>query len=200
MSKGRLIIFSAPSGCGKGTVSEAVCKDERFVVSVSATTRSPREGEIDGVHYHFITREAFEKKIEIGEMLEYAQYCDNYYGSPADMIEKNLNAGKNVILEIEVQGALQIMQKCPDAVSIFMVPPSIAELERRLRKRGTETDDVIAKRIARAKEEIPFSKHYQYVIVNDALEDAVADFKAVVRAEEQKYENMKDMIGALISC
>lgn len=200
MSKGRLIIFSAPSGCGKGTVSETVCKDERFVVSVSATTRSPREGEIDGVHYHFITREAFEKKIEIGEMLEYAQYCDNYYGSPADMIEKNLNAGKNVILEIEVQGALQIMQKCPDAVSIFMVPPSIAELERRLRKRGTETDDVIAKRIARAKEEIPFSKHYQYVIVNDALEDAVADFKAVVRAEEQKYENMKDMIGALISC
>lgn len=200
MSKGRLIIFSAPSGCGKGTVSETVCKDERFVVSVSATTRSPREGEIDGVHYHFITREAFEKKIEIGEMLEYAQYCDNYYGSPADMIEKNLNAGKNVILEIEVQGALQIMQKCPDAVSVFMVPPSIAELERRLRKRGTETDDVIAKRIARAKEEIPFSKHYQYVIVNDALEDAVADFKAVVRAEEQKYENMKDMIGALISC
>lgn len=200
MKKGLLIIFSGPSGCGKGTIVQEIIKDENFCLSVSATTRQPREGEINGVHYHFLSREEFQSRIDSGTMLEYAQYCDNFYGTPADMVEKMRNEGKNIILEIEVQGALQVMKKCPDAVTIFVLPPSISELERRLHKRGTEAEEVIAKRIARAKEEIPLAENYKYVMMNDALETAVSDFYAIARAESQTYEANKEIIGEILSC
>ena len=156
--KGLLIVLSGPSGCGKGTMVAEILKRGDCAVSVSATTRAPREGEENHVHYHFLTRDAFEQKIAENGLLEYAEYCGNYYGTPRDEVDKILAAGKHVILEIEVQGALQIRERCPEAVLVFTVPPSLAELDRRLHKRGTETEEVIAKRIARAKEELPFAE------------------------------------------
>ncbi len=139
MNKGLLIVVSAPSGCGKGTILSEVLKDDRFYYSVSATTRSPRLGEVNGVTYHFITKQDFEERIKNNAMLEYAEYCGNYYGTPKKEIDEMREQGKNVILEIEVQGAMKVREICPDAVFIFVLPPSVAELERRLKKRATET-------------------------------------------------------------
>ncbi|MGN1087263.1 MAG: guanylate kinase [Porcipelethomonas sp.] len=198
MNKGLLFVVSAPSGCGKGTILSEILKDDRFYYSVSSTTRSPREGEINGVSYNFLTKEQFEELISSDGMLEYAQYCDNYYGTPKEMVEKKRLEGKNVILEIEVQGAMQVKKNCSDAVLIFIMPPSVAELERRLRKRGTETDDVIAKRVAKAVEEIPFAHKYDYVVVNGELEKAVDDFKAVISAEEHKAVYARDFIDEVL--
>lgn len=186
MNKGRLIVFSAPSGCGKGTMLSEILKDERFCCSVSATTRKPREGEIDGVNYYFLEKEDFEQRITDGKFLEHAYYCDNYYGTLISEVDDRINAGKNVILEIEVQGAMKIREIRPDALFIFIAPPSVQELRRRLHKRGTESDEVIEKRVAEAEKELSFSSKYDYVIVNDALEDAISDFFAVIRAEELK--------------
>ena len=186
--KGLLIVFSGPSGCGKGTMIAEILKRGDCAVSVSATTRAPREGELNHVHYHFITREEFSQRIAADGLLEYAEYCGNFYGTPRAEVEAMRKEGKNVILEIEVQGGLQIREKCPDAVLIFTIPPSIAELRRRLHKRGTETDDVIEKRIARAKEELPIAQKYDYIVLNDKLEDAVDDFFAIVRAESMRPE------------
>lgn len=194
MNKGRLIVFSAPSGCGKGTMLEEICKDDKFSCSISATTRAPRVGEVDGVNYHFLTREAFEKLIAEDGMLEYAQYCENYYGTPLKPVNDMLDAGKNVILEIEVQGAMKVKALRPDALLIFVLPPSISELRRRLLKRGTEELDVIEKRVSQAAREIDEAVNYDYVIVNDALEDAVADFKAVIKAESLKTEFAAEQI------
>lgn len=194
MNKGRLIVFSAPSGCGKGTMLEEICKDDKFSCSISATTRAPRVGEVDGVNYHFLTREAFEKLIAEDGMLEYAQYCENYYGTPLKPVNDMLDAGKNVILEIEVQGAMKVKALRPDALLIFVLPPSISELRRRLLKRGTEELDVIEKRVSQATREIDEAVNYDYVIVNDALEDAVADFKAVIKAESLKTEFAAEQI------
>ena len=157
MNKGRLIVFSAPSGCGKGTMLGEIMKDERFRLSVSATTRDPRPGEIDGVNYHFITREEFEKRIEIGEFLEHAEYCGNLYGSLVNEADPYLEQGLNVVLEIEVQGAMQIREKRPDALFVFIAPPSMAEIRRRLLKRGTETPEVIEQRIAQATMELGYA-------------------------------------------
>lgn len=184
MKKGLLIVVSAPSGCGKGTILEEILKDDDYYFSVSATTRNPRPGEIDGVNYHFLAREDFEKKIENDEFLEHASFCGNYYGTLKEETIKQVENGKKVVLEIEVNGAMQIRKKCPEAVFIFIAPPSIAELNRRLHKRGTETEDIIAERVAQAERELSYAKDYDYVVVNDALEDAIDDFKAVVRAEE----------------
>ena len=184
--KGLLIVLSGPSGCGKGTMVAEILKRGDCAVSVSATTRAPREGEENHVHYHFLTREEFEQRIAENGLLEYAEYCGNYYGTPREEVNQMLAAGKHVILEIEVQGALQIRERCPEAVLVFTVPPSLEELDRRLHKRGTETEEVIAKRIARAKEELPLAEKYDYIIVNDALEDAVADFGTVIRAEQMR--------------
>jgi guanylate kinase len=189
MSKGMLIVVSAPSGCGKGTILEEILKDDSYYFSVSATTRSPRPGEVDGVNYYFLSKEEFEKRISEDMMLEYAQYCSNYYGTPKKEIQDKLNEGKNVILEIEVNGAMQVKKKCPEAVFIFIAPPSLEELDRRLRKRGTETDDVIKERVSQAARELSCAKDYDYVIVNDALEDAIYDFKAVIRANQCKSIN-----------
>ena len=199
MNKGRLIIFSAPSGCGKGTMLEQILKDDNFCVSVSATTRNPREGEKDGVNYHFLSSEEFMERIDKGDFLEYASYCDNFYGTLRSEVDTMLEKGKNVILEIEVQGALKVMKKCPNALSVFIAPPSVKELRRRLHKRGTETEDVIEKRIAQSSREIALASKYDYIIVNDALEDAVNDFFSVVRAEQLKAENAAKVIIDIIS-
>ena len=198
MNKGRLIVFSAPSGCGKGTMLEEILKDERFAVSVSATTRAPREGEKDGVNYHFLTREDFEKRIAEGKFIEHAEYCQNLYGTLVSEVDGRLERGLNVILEIEPQGAMKIREKRPDAVFIFVVPPSIGELRRRLKKRGTETDEVIEERVSKAAWEISQAEKYDYVIVNDALEDAVSDFFAVIRGEQLKVDYSGDIIEEVL--
>lgn len=187
-NKGRLIVFSAPSGCGKGTMLAEILKDKNFYCSISATTRSPREKEADGVNYYFLKKEDFKKKIENNEFLEYACYCDNYYGTLVSEVENKLNEGINVILEIEVQGAMKIRQLRPDALFIFISPPSVDELRRRLRKRGTESEDIIEKRIAQAEKELSFVSEYDYNIVNAALKDAISDFFAVIRAEQLKVK------------
>ncbi len=186
MSKGLLIVLSGPSGCGKGTIVQEILKDGDCAVSVSATTRSPREGEENHVHYHFITKEEFEKRIANDGLLEYAEYCDHYYGTPRAEVEAMRASGKHVILEIEVQGAFQVRERCPEAILVFTIPPSIGELRRRLEKRGTESAEVVEKRIARAQEELPLAKHYDYVVLNDALEDAVADFRSIIRTESMR--------------
>ena len=198
MNKGRLIVFSAPSGCGKGTMLAEILKDERFAVSVSATTRAPREGEQDGVNYHFLTREDFEQRIADGKFIEHAEYCRNLYGTLVSEVDGRIEQGLNVILEIEPQGAMKVREKRPDAIFVFIVPPSIGELRRRLKKRGTETDEVIEERISKAAWEISQAGKYDYVIVNDALEDAVSDFFTVIRAEQLKQEFSGDIIEEVL--
>jgi guanylate kinase len=198
MSKGRLIVFSAPSGCGKGTMLAEILKDENYCVSVSATTRSPREGEVDGVNYYFMSKGDFLQRVADSEFLEYAEYCDNYYGTLMSEVDGKLNEGKNVILEIEVQGALKIREKRPDALMIFILPPSVSELRRRLKKRGTETDEVIEQRVSQAAREIEVAPKYDYAIVNDALEDAISDFFAVMRAEKLKTQFSENTINEVL--
>ncbi len=198
MSKGRLIVFSAPSGCGKGTMLAEILKDSRFRTSVSATTRGPREGEVDGVNYHFITREEFDRKVAEDCFLEHAEYVGNCYGTLVSEVDPYLEKGINVILEIEVQGAMKIRQKRPDALFIFIAPPSVNELKRRLKKRGTEADDVIEQRVAAAAGEIAQAEKYDYIIVNDALEDAVSDFFAVIRAESLKTANSGEILNEVL--
>ncbi|MCI6560735.1 MAG: guanylate kinase [Oscillospiraceae bacterium] len=198
MSKGRLIVFSAPSGCGKGTMLREILRDENFYISVSATTREPREGEVDGVDYHFISREEFQNLIDNNGMLEYAEYCDNLYGTPVKEVKEQLDKGRNVILEIEVKGAMKIRKLCPEALFIFVVPPSLKELDRRLRKRGTETEEVIIQRVERAAEEIPYAVKYDYIIVNDGLEEAVEDFRSIVRAESFRAEFARELINEVM--
>ncbi|HHX57851.1 MAG TPA: guanylate kinase [Clostridiales bacterium] len=196
-NRGLLIIVSAPSGCGKGTILAEVLKDKSYYFSVSATTRSPREGEINGVNYHFISKAEFEEIIVNDGMLEYATYCDNYYGTPKQQVEEMLDSGKNVLLEIEVQGAMQMREICPDGVFIFINPPSISELKRRLTKRGTESDEDINARVAQAKEEMKYANEYDYIIENDVLENTIEDFKTIVRAEELNTKrNKKEKTGA----
>ncbi len=194
MPKGLLIVVSAPSGCGKGTILERVLKNDNFFYSVSATTRSPREGEQDGVNYHFLTRDKFEELIAQGGMLEHAEYCGNYYGTPAKAVDEKLSQGKDVILEIEVQGAMKIKEKCPDALFIFILPPSLGTLRHRLEKRGTENEEVIAKRVGEASNEIAHAVNYDYVIVNDDLDEAVEDFICAVKAEKMTVKRCKELI------
>lgn len=198
MSKGMLIVVSGPSGCGKGTVLAEILKSDRIFYSVSATTRSPRPGETDGVNYYFLTKEKFEKLIEEDGMLEYASYCGNYYGTPKKPVEDMLEQGKHVILEIEVQGAMKVMEKCPEAVFVFILPPSLKELERRLNKRGTEAEDVIKKRLSEAAGEISQAHKYDYAVINGELEKAVDDLKAIIRAEELKSVNSKNNIDEVL--
>ncbi len=198
MSKGLLIVVSAPSGCGKGTLLAEVLKNDSFYYSVSATTRAPREGEVNGVNYHFTSKEDFEKLIASGGVLEYAQYCGNYYGTPRKAVEDKLAEGKDVILEIEVQGAMKIKQSCPEAVFVFILPPSVETLKERLEKRGTETADVIAKRVAEARGEIEKAYNYDYVIVNDDLDTAVSEFIKAVEAEKLTVKHSKDLIDSVL--
>ncbi|MBR6069454.1 MAG: guanylate kinase [Ruminococcus sp.] len=197
-NKGRLIVFSAPSGCGKGTMLAEILKDESFRVSVSATTRKPREGEVEGVNYYYITNEEFEARVANDEFLEHAGYCDHYYGTLKSEVDPYLEKGINVILEIEVQGAMNIRKARPDALLVFIAPPSVQELSRRLHKRGTETEEVIEQRVAAAYEELTYAPKYDYIIVNDALEDAVSDFFAVVRAEQLNSKFQSEFIEEVL--
>ncbi|MCI8776837.1 MAG: guanylate kinase [Oscillospiraceae bacterium] len=198
LNRGLLIVVSAPSGCGKGTLLAEILKDKDYYYSVSATTRSPREGEVDGVNYHFATREEFEDLIKSDGMLEYAQYCGNYYGTPKKEVEKKLSEGKNVILEIEVQGAMQVKEIAPEGVFVFILPPSVSELKKRLLKRGTEEISVIEKRVSEAVGEIKYAEKYDYVIVNDDLSKAVDDFKTVISAEKMRTKNSKEIIDEVL--
>ena len=184
--KGLLVVISGPAGTGQGTVVRELLKNNGAKLSVSATTRQPRTGEENGVHYHFLTREQFEKMIAEDGFLEYAEYCGNYYGSPKKQAEQWMSEGNDVILEIEVQGCRKIKDRNPDCVSIFIMPPSMEELEKRLRGRGTETEEVILKRLERAKEEMALSENYDYVIVNDTVAGCAAEIEAVLRAEKNQ--------------
>ncbi len=188
MDKGTLLVFSGPSGSGKDTVLSLFLDKHLPGVwkSVSYTTRPPRDGEVDGVDYHFISLEEFEKHIHNGEMLEYAKYGVNYYGTPKKCVDEHLENGDIVILKIEVQGAEQIKNIYHDAVGAFIFPPSLDVLEKRLRGRGTETDEDIRRRLSIAKNELEYSSNYDYYIVNDELLDAVDDLVAVVRALQLK--------------
>lgn len=195
-NRGMLIILSGPSGSGKDTVlSELIQRNEKIQLSVSATTRKPRHGEIDGVHYFFISKEDFETKIHNNEMLEYAEYGDNYYGTPKAPVDSWLNAGKTVILKIEVQGAEKIRKMYPDAISIFILPPSMETLEHRIRKRESEKEDEIIKRLAIAKSELARANEYDYAVVNDVLDVVLGDIAAIIRAEKLRYKNMKNIIS-----
>ncbi len=194
-NKGLLIVFSGPSGSGKGTILHDVLEQESSVMlSVSATTRAPREGEQNGVNYLFLSKKQFEQIIADGGMLEHACYCGNYYGTPRRPVEDAMKNGKDVILEIEVQGALQIKQKFPECVTVFILPPSMEVLENRLRRRKTEDEETILKRLAKAKEELAFAAQYDYVVVNGELKTAVDDMKAILRAEHCRAARNEVMI------
>ena len=200
MSKGILIVVSAPAGCGKDTILEqALSRNDNLFYSVSATSRAMRPGETDGVSYHFRTREQFESMIENDELLEYTEYCGNYYGTPRKAVEDMLAAGKDVILKIEVEGAGNIRKMFPDCTMIFILPPSFAELDRRLHKRGTEDEETIQRRLKTAKEELTYARNYDFLVVNGALEKAVDDFLSVVAAEKMKTSVCGGMIDDLLS-
>lgn len=198
MNKGLLWVISGPSGCGKGTILTEILKNDKFYYSISATTRNPRPGEIDGVNYHFLTKENFEELIQNDGMLEYAAYCDNYYGTPRKPVEDMLNQGKHVILEIEVQGAMKIKEKCPDAKFVFILPPSLKELRRRLNKRDTESEEVIEKRLNEASGEIKQAYKYDYALINGELSVAVDDLLAIIRAEELNINNSTNIIDEVL--
>ena len=190
--RGLLIVFSGPSGVGKGTVRQEIFSkpDHKFEYSVSMTTRAQRPGEVDGKDYFFRSREEFEELIRNGQMLEYAEYVGNYYGTPLAYVNETLDKGIDVFLEIEVQGALQVKKKVPDAVFIFLTPPDLNELEERLVGRGTDSEEVIAQRIERAREEIALMSEYDYTIVNDEVSLAAERVKRVIEAEHLRVERV----------
>lgn len=196
---GLLVVVSGPSGCGKGTVlKQLIENDEHVFYSVSATTRSPRVGEVDGVHYYFISKEQFEEKIASGGMLEYASYVGNYYGTPKQTVEEKCAAGYDVILEIEVQGAMQLREKCPDAVFVFIIPPSMEELEHRLVNRQTETQEVIQNRLNTARTELQFAPKYDYIVVNQTVEQAVSGIRAILQAEKCRSSRMENQLNEVL--
>lgn len=184
---GILFVVSAPAGCGKDTIlNELFKKTDAAGYAVSATTRAPREGEENGVHYHFLSREEFMEKISQNEVLEYTEYCGNYYGTLKKSVDDLLSKGKDAVLKIEIEGAMNIRKQFPEACLVFILPPSWEVLETRLRNRGTETPEKIAERIKQAQTELSYAENYDYLIVNDALETAVDDLLSVFRAEKHR--------------
>lgn len=199
--RGLLIVFSGPSGVGKGTVRQEIFStpDHKFEYSVSMTTRAQRPGEVDGKDYFFRSREEFEELIRNGQMLEYAEYVGNYYGTPLTYVNETLDKGIDVFLEIEVQGALQVKKKVPDAVFIFLTPPDLNKLEERLVGRGTDSEEVIAQRIERAREEIALMSEYDYAIVNDEVTLAAERVKRVIEAEHFRVDRVISRYRNMIS-
>ena len=197
MAKGSLFIISGPSGTGKGTVCNELIKHENIFLSISATTRERRLGEQEGVTYFYTTKEQFEDMIKKDMMLEYAQYSGNYYGTPKEAVEKMLNAGKNVILEIEAQGALKVKEKMPEAIMIFIVPPSIKELRKRLSNRGREDAEEIEKRINAAKWEFSQCPKYNYVLVNDNLENCVKNTLDIIKKANERQQIIEKLLSEI---
>jgi len=208
--RGLLIVFSGPSGVGKGTVRKEIfaSMNDKLAYSISMTTRPQRAEELDGREYYFRTREQFEAKIRQGQMLEYAEYVGNYYGTPLEYVNATLDEGKDVLLEIEVQGALQVKEKVPDAIFIFLTPPDLDELRHRLIDRGTDSAEIIEERMTKAREEIHLMSAYDYAVVNDIVEVAAARVKKIIEAEhfrvdrvigkyEQMLEAVEEKVGSL---
>lgn len=193
--RGQLIVFSGPSGVGKSTViSELLHERPNTYFSVSYTTREPRVGEADGVHYNFVSDETFQAMIDRGEFLEYARYVNHYYGTSLRLINDKLDAGIDVFLDIEVQGAAKVREKCPEAVLIFIIPPSFEELSRRLHGRQTDSEEVIERRLKQAREDYQELRNYDYLVVNDKVFDAAAEITAILTAESCRTKNNLDLM------
>jgi guanylate kinase len=193
--RGLLIIISGPSGAGKGTICKSFMeRNENVALSVSATTRAPRTGEVEGVNYYFMSKEKFKEKIASDDFLEYAQVYDNYYGTPKSNVEEILESGKDVILEIDIQGALKVKENTEEGVFIFVLPPSMEELKQRIINRGSETPESLMKRFQSAYKEINYISKYNYAVVNDEVEIAVQKLEAIISAEKCRVDRIKDSI------
>lgn len=198
MNRGILIVISGPSGAGKGTVcKEVLKKDPSLRLSISATTRKPRAGEIEGINYYFVNKAEFEKMIEDDQFLEWAEVYGNYYGTPKNFVESQLKEGKDVILEIDIQGAMKAREKFPDGVFIFIVPPSLDELEKRIKGRATETPEEIRLRFAKASSEIKYITKYDYIVVNDEVSKAAYKVLSILTAEKCKVERNLELYLSL---
>ncbi|MCM1134540.1 MAG: guanylate kinase [Clostridium sp.] len=203
--KGILIVVSGFSGTGKGTLMKQLVRAyDNYALSVSMTTRSPRPGEVDGKEYFFVSQEEFLKQVKNDGLIEYATYCEHYYGTPREYVENQLEKGKDVILEIEIQGALKVKEKYPTALLMFVMPPSAAELKKRLEGRGTESPEIINKRLERALEEAKGIEQYDYIVINDKLEECVEGMHTLIRAahetpirNKELIENIRRELGAL---
>lgn len=193
--RGLLIVISGPSGAGKGTICKSFLeRNSEVAISVSATTRSPRNGEVDGINYYFMSKEQFKEKIEANDFLEYAEVYDNFYGTPKSNVEQLLESGKDVILEVDIQGALKVKENTEEGVFIFILPPSMEELKARIIKRGSETSESLMKRFESAYKEINFISRYNYAVVNDEVETAVDKLEAIVCAEKCRVDRIKHSI------
>lgn len=194
MARGNLFVMTGASGVGKGTIRGRLLEYHRMYYSISMTTRPPRAGEKNGVDYYFVSKPEFEAKIAQNGFLEHALYVDDYYGTPREPVESALSRGQDVLLEIEVQGALQVAEAMPEAILVFIIPPSLSELRRRLLVRGTDSLEKIHKRLKRAEEEIRLAYKFKYVLVNNQLDKAVGDFASIIQAERLKFERMGEAI------
>lgn len=199
MSKGFLLVISGPSGSGKGTVCKHILeRNEKLVFSVSATTRAPRRGEEDGVNYFFVDEESFKEMVENDEFLEYANVHGNFYGTPKKFVLEQIEKGEIVILEIDVQGALQVKESYPEAVFVFLLPPSMSELKNRIKKRGTESQEDIDLRFKNAFEELKFVDEYDYIVINDEVPEAVKKIETIIGAEKLKVKRLKNIIDSIL--
>lgn len=197
-NRGLLVIISGPSGAGKGTIVSELIKYNNYVLSTSVTTREPRKDEVDGVHYFFRGSSEFKKMIKNNELLEYAEFCGNFYGTPTFYVEEQLNKGKNVILEIEVQGALQVKKFYNDAILIFLTPSNIFQLRERLENRATETEQKINLRMKRAKEEIKIIDKYDYIVINNIISESVENINFIVKSEKMAAKRHMNLINTFL--